>query len=510
MTTTKHIMYLRKSRADADYGDKETLARHKLRLEELCAYKGIINYEVIEEVGSADSIVGRPGMLRLLSLVETGEYEAVICIDMDRLSRGNGADQALLINTLKYSNTKVITPLKEYDFSNDSDETFAEFSLFFAKNEYRTIKRRLAQGKIDATKEGKYCSAHPPYGYETYKLKGKKGYGLRVVPEEADVVKLIFELYTEKNMSTVAISKYLNKIDAKKRNGRPWSDHNVSVILRNPTYIGKVRFQHRKKIVLMQNGKAIASSPVNPDEIICDGMHEALVSEETFLKIMKIKKTRHYPKVGRGKVTRNPFIGMLRCSQCGRSLVLRSPDYTGKFGLFCPTSGCTTVGTYLDYVEKEVINALGEWLKDYEVRQDTHENGQKSIQIAKAITSLSEEAKAKESRLKRIYTAYEDGAYTVDELRERTANTKNEIERLNKRIKELNSELQTLKEVKEARETMTPKLKTIVNHYYDLPDALEKHRFLSAVIDHINYTKIRRGNLRGDSFTLDIYPKIPQ
>ena len=509
-TTTKYIMYLRKSRADADYGDKETLARHRQRLMELCAYKGITDYEVIEEVGSADSIASRPGMMQLLSLVETGQYEAVICIDMDRLSRGNGADQALLINTLKYSGTKVITPLKEYDFENDSDETFAEFSLFFAKNEYRTIKRRMMQGRIDAVKEGKYCSSNPPYGYQTYKLKGKKGFSLEIVPEEAEIVKQVFYFYAEKEMSSLQIARWLNAKGIAKRNGRPWKSQNISKMLGNPTYIGKIRFQNRKKIMLMQNGIATPSTPRNPEPLICDGMHEAIIDEELFKKVQEIKKTRHYPRVAKGKETRNPFIGILKCKKCGRSMVLRSPDHTGGFGLFCPTEGCQTVGTYLRYVEESVIESLGEWLKGYEVQSVPHQNEQKSTEIEQGINSLAEEIKTKESRLKRIYTAYEDGAYTLAEFKERTSDTKQELERLGSLLEDLKAKLQSCKEAEEAKKNLRPTVKTIVEHYYDLPDALEKNRFLSAVIDHIDYSKGKRGNLKGDTFTLDIYPKIPQ
>ena len=123
---------------------------------------------------------------------------------------------------------------------------------------------------------------------------------------------------------------------------------------------------------------------------------------------------------------------------------------------------------------------------------------------------MAEEIKAKESRLKRIYTAYEDGAYTLAEFKERTSDTKQELERLGSLLEDLKAKLQSCKEAEEAKKNLRPTVKTIVEHYYDLPDALEKNRFLSAVIDHIDYSKDKRGNLKGDTFTLDIYPKIPQ
>ena len=120
-----YIMYLRKSRTDRGYAEESvelTLSRHRERLTELCDRMGIRCDTVLQEVSSADSITGRPEMIRLLQMVETGAYDGVVCIDMDRLSRGSGADQALVISTFKYSGTKIITPGKIYDFAVETDE----------------------------------------------------------------------------------------------------------------------------------------------------------------------------------------------------------------------------------------------------------------------------------------------------------------------------------------------------------------------------------------------------
>ena len=70
-----YIMYLRKSRTDRGYAEESvelTLSRHRERLDELCARLGIRCDTVLQEVSSADSITGRPEMIRLLQMVETG------------------------------------------------------------------------------------------------------------------------------------------------------------------------------------------------------------------------------------------------------------------------------------------------------------------------------------------------------------------------------------------------------------------------------------------------------
>ena len=242
----QYLMYLRKSRADRDAVDEpvlQTLQRHRSRLDEYCKQHRIFIPEenVLFEVSSADSIASRPMMMELLHRVESGLFAAVLCVDMDRLSRGSGADQALVINTFKYSGTKIITPSKTYDFANDMDEQFAELGLFMAKSEYRQIKKRMRQGKIDAVKEGKYPAANPPYGYKTYKLK-QKGFSLEVVPEQAEVVKIIFEKYVNENAGSQVIGRWLNEHGYRDQFGNLWSTSHITKILADPTYTGKVRY----------------------------------------------------------------------------------------------------------------------------------------------------------------------------------------------------------------------------------------------------------------------------
>jgi WD40 repeat protein len=71
-----HLIYLRKSRADAEAesrGEGETLARHKKTLFELAGRQNLSVTEVYAEVGSGETISARPEMKRLLSDVATGK-----------------------------------------------------------------------------------------------------------------------------------------------------------------------------------------------------------------------------------------------------------------------------------------------------------------------------------------------------------------------------------------------------------------------------------------------------
>ena len=111
----RYLMYLRKSRMDTDYEQvsvEETLNRHRKILEAFCAEKHLYVAEVLEEVVSGESLSSRPKMMRLLELVNTGMYAGVICVDIERLSRGSSLESGYIMQIFQANNCKIITPYK--------------------------------------------------------------------------------------------------------------------------------------------------------------------------------------------------------------------------------------------------------------------------------------------------------------------------------------------------------------------------------------------------------------
>lgn len=193
-----YAMYLRKSRADEELGYENTLERHEEMLRNLAAQTGIHVDEahIYREIVSGESIEARPQMQKLLKAVEMGLYTGVLCIELERLSRGDGADQQRILKAFQFSDTKIITLTKTYDLAGDDsfDEEFFEFGLFMSRREYKMIKKRLYRGRIQAQKEGYFIGSRPPYGYD----KKRIGKGYVLVPNEnAEVVRYIFRRYAQ-------------------------------------------------------------------------------------------------------------------------------------------------------------------------------------------------------------------------------------------------------------------------------------------------------------------------
>lgn len=202
-------MYLRKSRMDTDYEEisiTENLSRHRITLEKLCKSKRLHVDEVLEEVVSGESLAARPQMMRLLEMVSTGDYAGVVCMDIERLSRGSSMESGYIMQILQINGCKIVTPGKTYDLQNESDEQFTDMKFMFSRYELKTITKRLVRGRNQSVSEGKFMDSMAPYGYRAYKLPGEKGNSLMVIPEEAKVVQMIFDMYGQQGMGYNAIA----------------------------------------------------------------------------------------------------------------------------------------------------------------------------------------------------------------------------------------------------------------------------------------------------------------
>lgn len=109
----QYVKYLRKSRFDRDYADlsiEETLKRHEAILDKLANDRGYYIAKTYYEVVSGESIAARPEIQKMLEEVSAGLYAGVLVVDVERLARGNGADQAYISQVFQFSGTKIITP----------------------------------------------------------------------------------------------------------------------------------------------------------------------------------------------------------------------------------------------------------------------------------------------------------------------------------------------------------------------------------------------------------------
>ena len=125
----QYCLYLRKSRADSEAearGEGETFGYvTKKHLLDLCKKNLILNITAIyREIVSGETIAARPVMQQLLQEVEQGIWDGVLVMEVERLARGDTIDQGIVAQTFKFSDTKIITPIKTYNPNNEFDEEY--------------------------------------------------------------------------------------------------------------------------------------------------------------------------------------------------------------------------------------------------------------------------------------------------------------------------------------------------------------------------------------------------
>ncbi len=527
----KYCMYLRKSRADAEAearGEGETLARHeKLLLE--TAKRGKYNItKIYREVVSGETIAARPEMQKLLLEVEQNIWTGVLVVEVERLARGDTIDQGIVAQAFKYSDTKIITPMKVYDPNNEFDEEYFEFGLFMSRREYKTINRRLQRGRAASAKEGKYVGSKSPYGYERVRIDGDKGYTLKQIPEQADIVRLIYEWYTHgesqldgsfRRIGTTLIAKKLNTMKIPTKNGGAWTANNVRSILINPVYTGKIRWNFRSSVKKMDHGEITKSRPTakNGDYILVEGLHQAIISEDVFKTAQAFFHANIVASIPTNMPMQNPLSGIVCCSKCNHIMVRRPYGNRNKSDtLICKTLECANVSSELQLVENKILSGLADWLHEYRLQWETQEkidNTDTLILLKQnALQKIDAELKTLNQQLEKTYDLLEQGIYDTDTFRTRSQSITNRISDAKKQRHAMDLELTVEEKRKESMTQIIPKVERLLEVYHGLTTAQEKNDMLKSVLEKVSYTKEYGTRWHGspDDFDVVLYPRIPK
>lgn len=517
----QYFLYLRKSRADREAeirGEGETLARHEKTLLELARNMNLNIRAVYKEIVSGESIASRPVIQKALSEVEHGLWDGCLVMEVERLARGDTMDQGLVAQTFKYSNTKIITPMKIYDPNNEFDEEYFEFGLFMSRREYKTINRRLQNGRKASVCEGKYLGSTPPYGYRRVKLENDKGFTLAPIPEQAAIVQLIFNLYvhgTDGEKTGVAqIAKKLNEMNIPPQTRADWVNSSIQGILSNPVYIGKIRWEHRKQIKKMEQGEIIKTRPRADDCIIKDGLHPPIIEESLYYSAQEIRKKNPPKPIGEHLTIKNPLAGLIICSECGRKMMRRPYRQTSQEDtLICPYTGCKTVSSKLFLVEEQLLSGLEPIVKNYELNNTlTLEKNINLFEIKKS-TLIKKEKELSHLLLQKenLYTFLEQGIYSTEIFQERRKLLNGKISDLEHLIQSLQQDIVIEQAKQNTAVNLIPQCGNLLSAYWNL-NIPAKNEVLKTLVEKVVYKKLTKneyGKGGNPAFELHIYPKIP-
>lgn len=416
LTPESILDYLRKSQSDDPLLTvEEVLAKHEEILDNWSIKmfgRKSPEENKFREVVSGETLKERPEINRLLLMIESPKYKAIKVVDPQRLSRGDMEDIGRLMKLLKLTNTLVIIPdvygrETIYDMRDERD--WGHFKRELEKgNDYLEYYKKIQNnGRLLSVRQGNYIGSIAPYGYRKIKVReGKKECPtLEIDPEQADVVRMIFDMYVNQDMGCTTIAYRLDELGIKPPRGERWSMPSVKDMLENEHYIGKVKWNHRKVVTIVEDGEIRKTQPKARigEYLVYDGKHEAIISDELFQAAMEKKSRNHRAK--RKTKIRNPLAGLLWC-QCGRAMSLRtyklkdSDEVRSAPRLLCDGQAyCKTTSCLYDEMIEKIADVLRQCIADFEIRIQNDDGDSRKLH-ANLIKRL--EAKRKELDEKEI------------------------------------------------------------------------------------------------------------
>jgi hypothetical protein len=400
--------YLRKSQSDDPLLTvEEVLSKHESILDEWAEkHLGgkVPEKNKFREVVSGETLKERPEINKVLRLIESPKYKAVKIVEPQRLTRGDLEDIGRLMKLLKLTNTLVITPERIYDLRDEYDWNAFEAELKRGNDYLKYTKKILNRGRLLSVSQGNYIASVAPYGYEkTTVMDGKrKCPTLKPHPEQAEVVRMIFDMYVNQDMGGTRICNRLDELGIKPPKGERWSPAALKDMLSNVHYIGKVKWNWRKTITIVEDSEIIETRPKAKigEYLIYDGKHDAIIPEELFNAAQEKRGKNHRAKA-KTKI-RNPLAGLLFC-QCGRAMSLRTYKKDGKERsaprLLCDGQNhCNTASCLYDEMIERVSEVLRQCISDFEVRLQNDDGNSHKLHanLIKRLEAKREELDKKE------------------------------------------------------------------------------------------------------------------
>lgn len=428
------LVYLRKSQSDDPLLTvEEVLQKHEAILDEWSEKNlggKVPEGNKFREVVSGETIEDRPEMKKLLARIESPRIKAVLVVEVQRLSRGDLEDAGRLIKLLRYSNTLVITKPdaysreRAYDLRDEEDRERFERELKRGNEFLEYQKKIYNRGRLLSVQQGNFLGSIAPYGYDkTFVLDGKrKCPTLKINEHEANAVRMIFDLYVNKGFGYQKIAHTLDELKIKPPKGQKWSPYSLKDFLTNIHYIGKVKWNWRKVVKVVEEGEVLKTRPKARigEYLIFEGRHPAIIDEAAFNAAQE--RLGRNPKNPAFKELTNPFSGLIFC-ECGKAMVRRTYKNKGHEKssprLLCANQAhCNNGSCFFDDMVERVKATLAECISDFEVRisGDNKDARELHNNLIKNLEKRLDELEKKEISLWDKYTEEKMPKHIFDKL----------------------------------------------------------------------------------------------
>ena len=419
---------------------------------------------------SGKSITGRPEFQRMLQDVSE-ERDGVAFILVFKLSRF-GRNAADVLNSLQFIQdygVNLICVEDGIDSSKDSGKLTITVLSAVAEIERENILVQTMEGRKQKAREGKWNGGQAPFGYDL----DSKNSTLVVNEEEAEIVRIIYDKFVHTDMGADAICNYLNQRGYTKKKVRGhelnyFARGLIMKILDNPVYTGKIAYG--KNVTEKVKGTRDEYRRVKTDDyLLADGLHEAIVDEETW-EAAREKRKRTGVKWNKTHSLEHEHIlsGLLKCPVCGAGMAgtvrrrknKKSGEYKDDFYYRCQHRRKIDEEHFCDFkpsLNQNEINAEVEWfIRGMIADERFHEYIGERLQEKVDVSNLEEERDQLKGQLQQVVGAknkllvmldaldagdkhyarkFQDMQDRLDNLYDRISDFENEIADVEKKIK---------------------------------------------------------------------------
>lgn len=478
METKYAFGYVRVSTGKQDELSPDSQAK---LLKDYAKSHGYVVSKIFYEVGiSGRKADKRPEFQKMIGLAKSSDHhaDAILVWKYSRFARNQ--EESIVYKSLlkKKHNVDVISvsePLVDGPFGSLIERIIEWMDEYYSVR----LSGEVTRGMKEKAERGGY-QARPPLGYKIVTHKEPPV----IVPEEAEIVKLIFEKYANENLGIFEIARLLNMHNFKTSHGKEFERRSIEYILQNPTYCGMIRW----------NRTINESNEIRPESewIVTDGEHPAIISKELFDKAQERYKREYRPRGSRPVSTYKHWLsGVVKCPACGRTMtantIRNNTRVYSHFRCYGYTKGKCMANNSISSIKLEpaVLESIKTVLNNGKITYRKIET--KTDDTVDLKTILKDQIKKIDVKLQRIKEAYMNGIDTMEEYKENKQAVQEEKQHLEKQLSEIKEEKSNSKDDDEDMLLRVKNVYDILSS--DSVDATTKNDVLRSVVEKIIYEK---------------------
>ena len=480
--------------------------------------------------GYKNAVADRNILQEALQDAKAKEYDILVVYKDDRIGRRMWEIGAYVMS-LKSFGVDIYT-VKDGCISPESDDIMGQMMLALrygnAQKSSSDTGMRVKDTAQKLVQKGKFMGGKAPYGYKLelsgeVSKHGRALHHLVVVPEQAEVVKYIYELSLHKEFGATKISKILNEHEIyKDRAPRDiWKSGTIVSILTNPVYAGYTAYKRRERVDgryhrLDSKDWIFAEKPDTEIAIIDENMWNQVqdTRKQRADKYIKSLENQNVTVIRRNSGML-ALIDVLYCGYCGRKMTNGSKyNYwtikdtgerrTSKIAIYkCPNAWNgipheKTKQYRADQIEPVVFEALAEYIGKLQENEDVftqieeNQSRQKAVKQSELdkeqseLENIQQKISVMENNIPNAMTG--DYPLSLEELAGIIRKHK-ELEQKHKRIvEERKAELDAMKVSMDDWENIRSKIPTWQDIFWNA-DTTTKRVLVNKLIERIDITK---------------------